>query len=93
MNCGGHVCRSLLVSVPFSAAEITTTIGNIAIEVPLGSKEGLSKQCVADLDNLRTVAREWLLERIGSLVSARHVEVKGTLGYALAWDELIDLDQ
>lgn len=51
------------------AAEITTTIRNIAIEVPLGSREGLSKQCIANFDNLRTVAR----------------------GYALAWDELIDL--
>jgi mRNA interferase MazF len=77
----------------FIAAEITTTIRNIAVEVPLGSREGLSKQCVANLDNLRTVAREWLIERIGKLASARHVDVKRALGYALAWDELIDLDQ
>jgi len=72
----------------FVAAEITTTIRNIAIEVPLGSREGLSKQCVANLDNLRTVSREWLIERIGKLAPARHVEVKRALGYALAWDEL-----
>ena len=75
----------------FLAAEITTTIRNIAIEVPLGSREGLSKRCVANLDNVRTVAREWLIERIGKLAPARHVEVKRALGYALAWDELIDL--
>jgi len=77
----------------FIAAEITTTIRNIAIEVPLGSREGVSMQCVANLDSLRTVARGWLIERIGKLASARHVEVKVALGYALAWDELIDLDQ
>ena len=77
----------------FVVAEITTTIRNIAIEVPLGSREGLSKRCVANLDNLRTVAREWLIEKIGTLASARHVEVKRALGYALAWDELIDVGQ
>ena len=77
----------------FVCAEITTTIRNIAIEVPLGSREGLSKPCVANLDNLRTVAREWLVERIGKLASARHVEVKRALGYALAWDELVDLGE
>jgi mRNA-degrading endonuclease toxin of MazEF toxin-antitoxin module len=77
----------------FLSAEITTTIRNIVIEVPLGSREGLSKRCVANLDNVRTVAREWLIERIGKLAPARHVEVKRALGYALAWDELIDLGQ
>ena len=75
----------------FVAAEIATTIRNIAIEVPLGPREGLSKKCVANLDNLRTVSREALTERIGTLGSARRVEVKRALGYAFAWDELIDL--
>ena len=77
----------------FVVAEITTTIRYIAIEVPLGPREGLSKKCVANLDNLRTISREALMELIGTLGSARHVEVKRALGYAFAWDELIDFGQ
>ena len=77
----------------FVVAEITTTIRYIAIEVPLGPREGLSKKCVANLDNLRTISREALMELIGMLGSARHVEVKRALGYAFAWDELIDFGQ
>ena len=40
----------------FIVVEITTTIRNIPIEVPLGRAEGLAKPCVANCDNLRTAA-------------------------------------
>ena len=75
----------------FVVAEITTTIRAIPVEVRLGSREGLSSPCVANLDNLRTAARQWLDSRAGSLAPSRHNEVKRALGYALGWDELIDL--
>jgi mRNA interferase MazF len=70
--------------------EITTTVRNIAVEVPLGRREGLPQACVANCDNLHTVKKKALTERIGFLAPARHHEVKRALGYALAWDELID---
>ena len=73
----------------FLAVEITTTIRNIAVEVPLGRTEGLSRPCVANCDNVRTVSRSAITERIGCLLSSRHGEVKRALGHALAWDELI----
>ena len=75
----------------FVVAEITTTIRAIPVEVRLGSREGLPSPCVANLDNLRTAARQWLDSRAGSLAPSRHNEVKRALGYALGWDELIDL--
>ena len=75
----------------FVVAEITTTIRAIPVEVRMGSREGLPSPCVANLDNLRTAARQWLDTRAGALPPARHKEVKRALGYALAWDELIDL--
>ena len=75
----------------FIAAEITTTIRGVPVEVRLGVREGLSSPCVANLDNLRTVAREWPDSRAGALPPSRHDEVKRALGYALGWDELIDL--
>ena len=76
----------------FIVAEITTTIRAIPIEVRVGRREGLSSTCVANLDNIRTVPRPWLESRAGALAPSRHAEVKRALGYALGWDELIDLD-
>ncbi len=73
-------------------AEITTTIRAIPVEVRLGRREGLPSPCVANLDNIRTAARRWLDSRAGSLAPSRHRDVKRALGYALGWDELIDLD-
>jgi len=74
----------------FIVAEITTTIRAIPVEVQLGRREGLPEPCVANLDNIRTVARLRLDSRAGALARSRHWEVKRALGYALAWDELID---
>jgi mRNA interferase MazF len=72
-------------------AEITTTVRSIPVEVRLGRHEGLRSACVANLDNIRTVARPCLDSRAGALAPSRHLEVKRALGYALAWDELIEL--
>ena len=73
----------------FIVAEVTTTARGIPIEVPLGTKEGLIKPCVANCDNLRTVARSALVKRLGSLGVSRQHEVKNAIGYALGWEELI----
>jgi mRNA interferase MazF len=51
----------------FVAAEITTTIRQIPIEVPVGTAEGLTKPCVVNCDNLRTVPKENLIKRISRL--------------------------
>jgi mRNA-degrading endonuclease toxin of MazEF toxin-antitoxin module len=72
------------------AAEITTTIRHIPIEVPLGVAEGLPRKCVANCDNLRTVPRQSLAERISQLRPERIPEVKRAVGYALGWEELIE---
>lgn len=72
------------------AAEITSTIRNIPIEVPLGPAEGLPKKCVVNCDSLRTVPRQNLVERISQLHPRRIREVKRAVGYALGWEELIE---
>lgn len=76
----------------YIAVEITTTVRNIPVEVPLGRREGLERRCVANCDNLRTISRSALVKRLGALGAARRVEIKRALGYALAWDELIDAE-
>ena len=72
------------------AAEITTTIRNIPIEVALGPAEGLPRECVVNCDNLRTIAKQNLVERVSQLAPRRIPEVKRAVGYALDWEELIE---
>jgi mRNA interferase MazF len=74
----------------FVAAEITTTVRQIPIEVRPDSAEGLPKRCVVNCDNLRTIPKHLLTKRIGKLPSSRIADVKRAVGYALGWEELIE---
>jgi len=74
----------------FVAAEITATVRHIPIEVPLSSMEGMAKPCVVNCDNLRTISKIHLVEKIAELSQNRVHEVKRAVGYALAWEELIE---
>lgn len=76
----------------FIAAEITTTIRGIAVEVPLDEAEGLPRACVANCDNIRVVPKDALKERAGRLELRRWIEVKKAVGAAFGWRELTDLD-
>lgn len=69
-------------------AEITSTIRNIPQEVPLGKSEGLSGPSVVNLDNIHVIPKASLDQRVGSVASLRHREIKRALGYALDWSEL-----
>ncbi len=75
----------------FVAAEITTTVRKIPVEVPLGKAEGLLKQCAVNCDNLRTIPKQLLESRISRLTPRRIAEVKRAVGYALGWEELITI--
>jgi mRNA interferase MazF len=74
----------------FIVAEITTTIRNIPVELPLGKREGLPKPCVVNCDNLRTVPKQALTQRISRLSMRQIPDVKRAVGYALGWEELIE---
>lgn len=76
----------------FIAVEITTTIRGIAEEVTLGRAEGLTKRCVANCDNLRTVPRSLLTTKAGVLTTPRRAELKRALGHALGWRELVEIE-
>jgi hypothetical protein len=49
----------------FVVAEVTTTIRNIAVQVP--QQIACEGPALANCDNLRTVSRTWLIERISAL--------------------------
>lgn len=75
----------------YIVAEITTTIRDIPVEVRLGKGERMSKACVVNCDNIRTVPKSALLEKISSVSARRIGEIKRAVGYAFHWNELIEV--
>jgi mRNA interferase MazF len=63
-------------------APLTRTIREIPTEVRLGTADGVPEECVASLDNVRTVPRSLLGEPIASLAGKRMHEVCGALAVA-----------
>lgn len=63
-------------------AYLTRTIRGIPTEVPLGPGDGMPEECVVTLDNLRTVNRGLLSDRITSLAGKRMDEVCHALAIA-----------
>ena len=59
-------------------APVSRTVRGIPTEVSLGPTEGLSVECVASFDNLETVLRSALTERVGTL-GPRRPEICETL--------------
>ena len=67
-------------------AEVATTIRHIAVEVPLHCEDGLSKECVVNLDALNTVAKVYLKEKITTLSATKLEAVEKALKFALDLD-------
>ena len=72
-------------------AEVTTTIRRIPQEVTLGRREGLSRNCVVNLDALRPISIDHLESLIGRVAQRRQLEIKRALGHVLHWPELTSL--
>ena len=69
-----------------TVAEITTTIRNIPVEVPLGKEDGLAKKCVINLDTIITIRKTLLKERICLLGEGKIEIVNKAIEFALALD-------
>ncbi|WP_419552072.1 type II toxin-antitoxin system PemK/MazF family toxin [Candidatus Poriferisodalis sp.] len=65
------------------AAPVTRTIRRIPTELPLGPRDGMPADCVATFDNLTTVPRANLVERICTLRGQRLAEACAALHLAL----------
>ncbi len=65
------------------AAEITTTIRHIPVEIPLGLEDGLPKGCVANLDNIITIRKELLRERVSLLSAEKISKISQAMKFAL----------
>jgi mRNA interferase MazF len=67
-------------------APATTTVRGFSLEVKLGRREGLPRDCVVNCDWLVTVAKADLLERAGALSAAKLRQVDSALRFALGLD-------
>lgn len=69
-----------------TVAFLTTRIREIPTEVRLGTEDGVPKECVVNLDNLRQVSRSFLGEPITTLSGPRMHEVCRALAIATGCD-------
>jgi len=67
-------------------APATTTVRGFSLEVKLGRREGLSRDCVVNCDWLVTVPRGDLIERAGSVSAAKMRQLDDALRFALGLD-------
>ncbi|MDP2905934.1 MAG: type II toxin-antitoxin system PemK/MazF family toxin [Candidatus Omnitrophota bacterium] len=67
-----------------TAAQITTTVRNIPVEVFLDEKDGLPHKCVVNLDTITTIRKAILTKRICSLNSQKLEQIDKAIKFALA---------
>jgi mRNA interferase MazF len=73
--------RALVIVAP-----VTTTVRGYAVEVKLGRREGLPRECVVNCDWLVTIAKTDLIERAGALSGAKVARLDEALRFALGLD-------
>jgi mRNA interferase MazF len=62
---------------------ITRTIRGIPVEVPLDIEDGLPQKCVINLDEIVTIPKNILTERITKLTHGKMAEVAEAIRFAL----------
>ena len=75
--------EAVRVRAAVTIAPVTRTIRRIASELPLGHEQGLRVRCVANCDSLKTVSKNRLTKKLGSLDSHKLVALDNALRYAL----------
>jgi mRNA interferase MazF len=76
---------SVLNSV--TIAPITSTIRSIPTELLLTEQDGVPHTCAANFDNLQTVPKSNIGDRITRLTSRRMKEAAAAVSFALGFDE------
>jgi mRNA interferase MazF len=66
-------------------APITSTVRDIPTEVPLGSDDGLPRDCAINLDHVQTVSKGRIGALITTLGSARLAQIRRSLLFALGF--------
>lgn len=71
------------VRASVTVVEVSTRQRSIPSEVPLGRRDGLPKACVANADNVVTIPKTWLDERIAMLPAAKLEAIDLALKFSL----------
>jgi mRNA interferase MazF len=64
-------------------APITTRIRSIPVELRLGPKDGMPRECVVNLDTVTAIPKDALRERLTALSRAKMTAVDAALRFAL----------
>src|SRR3990172_13236764 len=75
--------RAYQVRRSITVALITTTVRSIPVEVPLGPEDGMPRTCVVNCDELHTVARSVLTDRLTGLSGEKIVAVGAAVRFAV----------
>ncbi|MBX3226090.1 MAG: type II toxin-antitoxin system PemK/MazF family toxin [Labilithrix sp.] len=67
-------------------APATTVVRGFSLEVKIGRREGLPRDCVINCDWLVTIAKADLIERAGSLSALKLRRLEDALRFALGLD-------
>lgn len=68
-------------------APITSTIRSIPTEVILTEEDGMPDTCAVNFDNLQTVAKAKIRERITHLSAGKMRDARQAIGFALGFDD------
>lgn len=66
-----------------TVAPVTRTVRDIPVEVPLDQRDGLPARCVANLDDLTTIPKALLKQRIAALSPERVQQLEEAIRFAL----------
>ena len=66
-----------------TVAPVTTRVRGIPVEVALGPKDGMPRECVINFDTVTTIPKDALRERLTVLSRAKMTAVEGALKFAL----------
>lgn len=71
------------VRTAVTVAPVTRTVRDIPVEVPLGRADGLPTRCVVNLDDITTIPKTLVAERISTLSGERMREIAEAVRFAL----------
>jgi mRNA interferase MazF len=75
--------RAYRVRASITVAVVTRTVRNIPVEVALGPEDGMPTACVVNVDDILTIPKTLLRDRITSLSRERIAAVASAVRFAL----------
>jgi mRNA interferase MazF len=73
--------RSLVIVAP-----VTTRVRGIPAEVSLGTDDGMPQDCVANLDTITTIPKDFLRSRLSVLSAKKLGEIEAAIHFALGME-------